>query len=77
MSQRNFKDETLAIRQQLSQTIHGEHSTPMYLTSSYAFSSGDEMADAFEYFFLRIILQGVVNLKMNHGGECWSNCQIS
>lgn len=47
MSQRNFKDETLAIRQQLSQTIHGEHSTPMYLTSSYAFSSGDEMADAF------------------------------
>jgi O-succinylhomoserine sulfhydrylase len=47
MNQRNFKDETLAIRQQLSQTIHGEHSTPMYLTSSYAFASGDEMADAF------------------------------
>lgn len=47
MSTRQFKAETLAIRQQMSQTKHGEHSTPMYLTSSYAFSSGDEMADAF------------------------------
>ena len=47
MTKRKYRDETLAIRQQLAQTIHGEHSTPLYLTSSYAFSSGDEMADAF------------------------------
>lgn len=47
MSTRKFKPETLAIRQQMTQTIHGEHSAPMYLTSSYAFASGDEMADAF------------------------------
>jgi O-succinylhomoserine sulfhydrylase len=47
MTKRKYRDETLAIRQQLSQTIHGEHSTPLYLTSSYAFPSGDEMADAF------------------------------
>ena len=47
MSSRKFKAETLAIRQQMAQTRHGEHSVPMYLTSSYAFASGDEMADAF------------------------------
>jgi len=47
MSSRQFKPETLAIRLQMAQTQHGEHSVPMYLTSSYAFASGDEMADAF------------------------------
>ncbi|MEP7322195.1 MAG: aminotransferase class I/II-fold pyridoxal phosphate-dependent enzyme [Saprospiraceae bacterium] len=47
MTKRIYKPETLAIRQQLSQTMHGEHSTPLYLTSSYAFASGDDMADAF------------------------------
>ncbi len=47
MTLRKYKDETIAIRQQLAQTIHGEHSTPLYLTSSYAFTSGDAMADAF------------------------------
>lgn len=47
MSQRKYRDETLAIRSQSKQTLHGEHSVPLFLTSSYAFDSADEMADAF------------------------------
>ncbi len=47
MTKRKYRDETLAIRQQLEQTKHGEHSAPLYLTSSYAFESADAMADAF------------------------------
>lgn len=47
MSSRKFKDETIAIRTQTDRTQHGEHSTPLFLTSSYAFDSGDDMADAF------------------------------
>ena len=47
MTNRKFKDETLAIRSQSKQTLHGEHSVPLFLTSSYAFDSADEMASAF------------------------------
>lgn len=44
---KQYRDETLAIREQLQQTQHGEHSAPIFLTSSYAFESADKMADAF------------------------------
>ncbi len=48
MTNRKFRDETLAIRSQSKQTLHGEHSVPLFLTSSYAFDSADEMASAFD-----------------------------
>ncbi len=47
MTSRKYKDETLAIREQAPRSIHGEHSVPLFLTSSYAFDSADDMADAF------------------------------
>ena len=48
MTKRKFRDETMAIRSQSRQTLHGEHSVPLFLTSSYAFDSADEMASAFD-----------------------------
>lgn len=48
MKKRKYRDETLAIRSQSKQTLHGEHSVPLFLTSSYAFDSADEMASAFD-----------------------------
>ena len=42
MTKKQYRDETLAIREQLQQTQHGEHSAPIFLTSSYAFESADK-----------------------------------
>lgn len=46
MSQKN-KFETQAIRTQTDQTQHGEHSTPLFLTSSFVFDSAEEMRASF------------------------------
>ncbi|TXC82029.1 trans-sulfuration enzyme family protein [Luteibaculum oceani] len=42
------KFETLAIREQLAQTQHKEHSAPIFLTSSFTFDSAEEGAGLFE-----------------------------
>lgn len=39
--------ETHAIRSQLDRTQYNEHSTPLFLTSSFVFDSAEEMRDAF------------------------------
>lgn len=39
--------ETGAIRNQMPQTAYREHSTPMFLTSSFTFPSAEEMRDTF------------------------------
>lgn len=39
--------ETGAIRRQMPQTSYREHSTPMFLTSSFTFPSAEEMRDTF------------------------------
>ena len=41
------KEETKAIRTQISRTAHQEHSTPMYLTSSFVFDDAEQMRAAF------------------------------
>jgi len=41
------KFETSAIRGQMDRTQYGEHSAPVFLTSSFTFSSAEEMAAAF------------------------------
>lgn len=41
------KFETLAIRNQLERSQHREHSTPLYLTSSFVFEDAEEMRAAF------------------------------
>ena len=43
--QKNF--ETQAIRQQMPQTTYREHSTPLFLTSSFTFPSAELMRDTF------------------------------
>ncbi len=45
MSENKF--ETNAIRLQTEQTQHGEHSTPLFLTSSFVFDSAEEMRASF------------------------------
>jgi len=42
------KFETLAIRQQLEQTAHREHSAPLFLTSSFTFDSAEQGAAIFK-----------------------------
>lgn len=44
---KKYHPETLAIRQQLPTTEQGEHSVPLYLTSSYRFEDPDQMRAAF------------------------------
>lgn len=43
----NKKIETSAIRGQMDRTQYGEHSVPVFLTSSFTFTSAEEMAAAF------------------------------
>ena len=45
MSPKKF--ETNAIRTQTEQTQHGEHSTPLFLTSSFVFDDAEEMPASF------------------------------
>jgi O-succinylhomoserine sulfhydrylase len=42
-----MKFETLAIRTQSERSLHGEHSTPIFPTSSFVFEDGEEMRAAF------------------------------
>lgn len=42
-----YQPETLAIRQQTRRTAEMEHSTPLFLTSSFVYHSAEEMASAF------------------------------
>jgi O-succinylhomoserine sulfhydrylase len=44
---KNWSPETLAIRTQIKRTNEKEHSTPLFLTSSFTFDSAEEMADVF------------------------------
>ncbi|MFT7121560.1 MAG: O-succinylhomoserine sulfhydrylase [Neolewinella sp.] len=44
---KNQQPETRAIRGQMEQTHYREHSTPLYLTSSFTFDSAQDMADTF------------------------------
>jgi len=44
---KNKKFETQAIRSQLARTEYNEHSTPLFLTSSFVFDSAEEMRAAF------------------------------
>lgn len=44
---KNQQSETRAIRGQMEQTHYREHSTPLYLTSSFTFDSAQDMADTF------------------------------
>ncbi len=44
---KNKKFETQAIRAQLARTEYNEHSTPLFLTSSFVFDSAEEMRAAF------------------------------
>ena len=43
----SYKFETLAIRTQSEQSQYREHSTPLYLTSSFTFDSAEQGADIF------------------------------
>ena len=42
-----MKKETLAIRTQLEKSPYGEHSVPLYMTSSYAFENAEHMRALF------------------------------
>jgi O-succinylhomoserine sulfhydrylase len=43
-----MRPETLAIRIQTERTVEKEHSTPLFLTSSFVYDSAEDMAAAFE-----------------------------
>lgn len=43
----DWQPETRAIRGQMENTHHREHSTPLYLTSSFTFPTAEAMADTF------------------------------
>lgn len=45
--EKNQQFETKAIRAQLERTQYNEHSTPIFLTSSFVFDTAEEMRDAF------------------------------
>jgi O-succinylhomoserine sulfhydrylase len=47
MTQDNLHPETLAIRLQRKRTVELEHSTPLFLTSSFVYESAENMAAAF------------------------------
>lgn len=42
-----MRPETIAIRTQTERTAEKEHSTPLFLTSSFVYDSAEDMADAF------------------------------
>jgi len=44
---KNWQPQTRAIRGQMDQTQYGEHSTPLFLTSSFTFDSAEDMAATF------------------------------
>jgi len=44
---KDFQPQTRAIRGQMDQTDYREHSTPLFLTSSFTFDSAEEMAETF------------------------------
>lgn len=44
---KNYRSETLAIRIQTERSQEGEHSVPLYLTSSYVFDDAEQMRAAF------------------------------
>lgn len=44
----NYHPETAAIRNQIQRTAQMEHSTPLFLTSSFVYESAEDMAAAFE-----------------------------
>jgi O-succinylhomoserine sulfhydrylase len=44
---KNWQPQTRAIRGQMEKTQYGEHSTPLFLTSSFTFDSAEEMAATF------------------------------
>lgn len=43
----NWQPQTRAIRGQMDKTQYGEHSTPLFLTSSFTFDSAEDMAATF------------------------------
>ena len=43
----NYQPETRAIRIQTPRTAEMEHSTPLFLTSSFCYNNAEEMAGAF------------------------------
>ena len=43
----SWRPQTRAIRGQMTRTQYAEHSTPLYLTSSFTFGSAQDMADTF------------------------------
>jgi len=45
--EKNLQPQTRAIRGQMDQTHNREHSTPLYLTSSFTFDSAEDMAATF------------------------------
>ncbi|MCD2421770.1 aminotransferase class I/II-fold pyridoxal phosphate-dependent enzyme [Niabella pedocola] len=47
MSNRQLHPSTLAVRAQMERTAQMEHSVPLYLTSSFAFNSAEDMRAAF------------------------------
>ncbi len=52
---KDWQPSTRAIRGQLPRTAYGEHSSPLFLTSSFTFDSADEMAATFRGETDRII----------------------
>ncbi len=45
--EKNWQPQTRAIRGQMDKTQYSEHSTPLFLTSSFSFNSAEEMAATF------------------------------
>lgn len=45
--QKSYHPDTIAIRQQTDKTQYKEHSTPLFLTSSFTFDSAENMANTF------------------------------
>lgn len=43
----DYQFETIAVRTQNERTQHNEHSTPLYLTSSFVFDDAEQMRGAF------------------------------
>ena len=47
MQKNNWHPRTLAVRSQMDKTAYREHSTPLFLTSSFTFDTAEEMAQTF------------------------------
>ena len=43
----DYQFETIAVRAQSERTQHNEHSTPLFLTSSFVFDDAEQMRGAF------------------------------